>query len=55
MVSCRLRVQIESPVQVELLLSGLVIKQQDMLKVHNRIYQIVFNDQWIEHQMSVKE
>lgn len=39
---------VESPTQVELLLSGLVIKQQDTLKVHNRIYQIIFNQQWIE-------
>ncbi|HEY9642446.1 MAG TPA: AAA-like domain-containing protein [Coleofasciculaceae cyanobacterium] len=38
----------ENPIQVELLLSGLVIKQQETLKVHNRIYEIIFNDRWVD-------
>ncbi|MBH8552518.1 AAA-like domain-containing protein [Nostocaceae cyanobacterium CENA357] len=32
----------------ELLLSGLVIKEQGYLKVHNRIYELIFNSSWIE-------
>ncbi|MCF4965923.1 AAA family ATPase [Nostoc sp. CMAA1605] len=32
----------------ELLLSGLVIKEQGALKVHNRIYELIFNSRWIE-------
>ncbi|HLP87334.1 MAG TPA: AAA-like domain-containing protein [Nostocaceae cyanobacterium] len=32
----------------ELLLSGLVVKQQGTLKVHNHIYQQIFNCHWIE-------
>lgn len=39
---------VDSPEQVELILSGLIIKQQDRLSVHNRIYQIIFNDDWID-------
>ena len=38
----------DSPDQIDLLLSGLVIKQQDSLKVHNRIYKFIFNDRWID-------
>jgi AAA-like domain len=37
----------ESLEQMELLLSGLVVKQQGKLKVYNRIYQDVFNLSWI--------
>jgi AAA-like domain/PAS domain len=32
----------------ELLLSGLVIKQQGVLKVHNRIYEAIFDISWLE-------
>ena len=32
----------------ELLLSGLVIKQQGMLKVHNHIYEAIFDYSWLE-------
>jgi predicted ATPase/GAF domain-containing protein/tRNA A-37 threonylcarbamoyl transferase component Bud32 len=32
----------------ELLLSGLVIKQQGVLKVHNRIYESIFDCSWLE-------
>ncbi|WP_155747586.1 AAA-like domain-containing protein [Scytonema sp. UIC 10036] len=38
---------VDSPEEKELLLSGLVIKQQGCLKVHNRIYELIFNDSWI--------
>ncbi|MEI2581160.1 AAA-like domain-containing protein, partial [Scytonema sp. PRP1] len=34
--------------QMELLLSGLVVKQQGMLKVYNRIYETVFNLCWVD-------
>jgi len=34
--------------QIELRLSGLVVKQQDKLRVGNDIYQAVFNYSWIE-------
>ncbi|MDF5728676.1 MAG: AAA-like domain-containing protein [Rhizonema sp. PD38] len=38
--------------QIELLLSGLAIKQQGKLKVKNRIYQEVFNQIWVEKQLA---
>ncbi len=38
----------DSSEQKELRLSGLVIKQQGRLKVHNRIYESVFNEVWVE-------
>ncbi|AFZ07781.1 WD-40 repeat-containing protein [Oscillatoria nigro-viridis PCC 7112] len=37
--------------QIELLLSGLVIKQAGLLKVKNRIYQEVVNREWVEKQL----
>ncbi|WAL61401.1 AAA-like domain-containing protein [Thermocoleostomius sinensis A174] len=33
---------------MELLLCGLVIKQQTTLTVHNRIYALIFDDRWID-------
>lgn len=42
----------DSREQIELLLSGLVIKQHGQLKVKNRIYQEVFNSNWVEKQFS---
>jgi len=41
----------DSREQIELLLSGLVVKQQGVLKVRNLIYQAVFNLQWVEKQL----
>ncbi|MBH8573160.1 CHASE2 domain-containing protein [Nostocaceae cyanobacterium CENA369] len=41
----------DSQEQMELLLSGLVIKQQGYLKVKNRIYQAVFSSEWVVKQM----
>ena len=37
---------VDSPEEKELRLSGLVIKHQDCLKVHNRIYELVFHRNW---------
>ncbi len=37
----------DSPEQMELRLSGLVVKQQGKLKVYNRLYKRVFNPDWI--------
>jgi WD40 repeat protein len=37
-----------SPEQMELRLTGLVVKRQGQLQVHNRIYAEVFNQRWIE-------
>ncbi|MBO3463663.1 AAA-like domain-containing protein [Aetokthonos hydrillicola Thurmond2011] len=41
----------DSQEQIELLLSGLVVKYQGKLKVKNRIYQEVFNQAWLEKQL----
>ncbi len=41
----------DSVEQSELLLSGLVGKQQDKLRVYNRIYQEVFNLNWVEAEL----
>ncbi|GJD16995.1 WD-repeat protein [Rivularia sp. IAM M-261] len=41
----------DSPEQIELLLSGLVVKKQGNLQVYNRIYQEVFNQEWVEKQL----
>ena len=37
--------------QIELLLSGLVVKKTGYLQVKNRIYQEVFNREWVEKQL----
>lgn len=39
---------VDSAIEKELILSGLVIKQDGFLKVHNRIYELIFDQQWIE-------
>ncbi|MBW3586756.1 MAG: AAA-like domain-containing protein, partial [Cyanobacteria bacterium 0813] len=41
----------DSREQIELLLSGLVVKQQGLLKVRNPIYQEVFNLEWVQKQL----
>jgi PAS domain S-box-containing protein len=38
----------DSPAERELLLSGLVVKQQGFLKVNNRIYESIFDHNWVE-------
>jgi len=43
----------DTPVEKELLLSGLVVKQQGLLRVNNRIYQSIFNHNWVEEQLKV--
>ncbi len=42
----------DSPGQIELLLSGLVVKQNNQLLVYNEIYKKVFNIDWVEKQLS---
>ena len=42
----------DSREQAELLLSGLVVKEQGVLKVSNLIYREVFNLQWVERQLA---
>ncbi|MCG6135777.1 MAG: AAA-like domain-containing protein [Nostoc sp. LLA-1] len=37
----------DSPEQMELRLSGLVVKKHDKLKIYNPIYKAVFNHEWI--------
>lgn len=39
----------DSAEQRELRLLGLVLQQQGKLKVHNRIYQTIFNQEWVEN------
>jgi AAA-like domain len=38
----------DSPQERELLLSGLVVKQQGYLRVNNRIYESIFDHSWVE-------
>ncbi|MEG4228268.1 AAA-like domain-containing protein [Microcoleus sp. N9_B2] len=41
----------DSPEQIELILSGLVVKEQSLLKVKNPIYEQVFNLKWVDKQL----
>jgi WD40 repeat protein len=41
----------DSTDQIELLLSGLVVRQENQLKVHNRIYAAVFNAAYVENEL----
>jgi hypothetical protein len=41
-----------SPEQMELRLTGLVVKRDGFLQVYNRIYQGVFNADWVEKELS---
>ena len=41
------------PEQLELRLTGLVVKQQGKLRVYNRIYASVFNQSWVDTQLPV--
>ncbi|MBD2562726.1 MULTISPECIES: AAA family ATPase [Nostoc] len=43
---------VDSPEEKELILSGLIIKQQGSLKVHNRIYKLIFDQNWIARHIS---
>ena len=42
----------ESPEQVELRLSGLVVKKNTSLKVYNRIYALIFDCHWVEKELA---
>ncbi|MBD2525729.1 AAA-like domain-containing protein [Nostoc sp. FACHB-133] len=42
----------DSQEQIELLLSGLVVRHLGILKIKNRIYQQVFNLQWVEKRLA---
>ncbi len=39
---------LDIPEERELLLSGLVVKQQGSLRVRNRIYQLIFDSAWVD-------
>ncbi|MBD2492124.1 AAA family ATPase [Aulosira sp. FACHB-615] len=41
-------ITVDSPEEKELLLSGLVVKQQGMLRVQNRIYKLIFDHSWVD-------
>ncbi|HAA33183.1 MAG TPA: hypothetical protein DCE56_42515, partial [Cyanobacteria bacterium UBA8553] len=41
----------DNPEQIELRLSGLVVRQQGQLIVSNQIYQSIFNQSWVENQL----
>ncbi len=41
----------ESPEQMQLQLSGLVVKRMQKLSVYNEIYRCVFNSAWVEQQL----
>lgn len=43
----------DSPEQLELLLSGVVIRQQGCLRIKNRIYQRVFDQNWVQNQLDM--
>ena len=43
---------VDSLEEMELLLSGLVVKQQGNLKVHNRIYEFIFDCSWVDRTLS---
>ena len=42
----------DSTEQIELILSGLVVKKNGVLKVKNRIYTEIFNAEWVEKQLN---
>jgi len=42
----------DTPEQIELLLSGLVVKQANRLTVHNRVYTVIFNCNWIDQTLA---
>ncbi|MGE5657127.1 MAG: AAA-like domain-containing protein [Actinomycetota bacterium] len=42
----------DTPEQMELRLTGLVVKQSGKLKVYNPIYQEIFNANWVEKQLA---
>ena len=43
-----------SPEEKELLLSGLVVKQQGLLRVNNRIYESIFDRSWVKENLEFR-
>jgi len=43
----------DTPQQTELLLSGLVVKQEGCLRVHNRLYKSIFDITWVEKTLAI--
>lgn len=41
----------DSPEEMELRLSGVVVKQQGKLRVYNRIYALIFNSNWVAREL----
>ncbi|NET56222.1 MAG: AAA family ATPase [Symploca sp. SIO2E6] len=44
----------DTPEEKELLLSGLVVKEQGKIRVSNRIYQSIFNQNWVEENLEFR-
>ncbi|OKH19314.1 diguanylate cyclase [Hydrococcus rivularis NIES-593] len=44
---------LDSPEERELILSGLAIKRQGFLSIHNRIYELIFNENWVKRTLSL--
>ncbi|MCT7959985.1 AAA-like domain-containing protein [Laspinema sp. D1] len=42
----------DSPEQTELILTGLIEKREDILKIKNPIYQKIFSFEWVAHQLA---
>ncbi|MBN3926981.1 MAG: AAA-like domain-containing protein [Nostoc sp. NMS4] len=51
-LQCNAIVVDNSPEQMELQLSGLVVKHQGKLSVYNRIYESVFDKTWVEQELA---
>jgi chemotaxis protein histidine kinase CheA len=45
----------DSPLQQNLLNLGLIKKEQGKLKVANRIYQAIFNEEWVERELNLAQ
>lgn len=45
----------DSSEQLELRLSGLVVKQEGKLRVSNRLYKLVFNQDWVNRELKERE
>ncbi|MGL6282785.1 MAG: AAA-like domain-containing protein [Microcoleaceae cyanobacterium] len=43
----------DSREQMELILAGLAVRENEYIEVKNRIYQKIFNLDWVEHQLSI--
>jgi WD40 repeat protein len=43
----------DSREQMELILAGLAVRENEYIEIKNRIYEKVFNLDWVEHQLSV--